>query len=235
MLSRKAWLVLIVFSLLLATRATAQAIRLTPATPTVEVDEETFLEVELVTTSANPVFAAEVTFAIPQGMEVLTRANGAPDVLVDSRWLTNVTKVDSSTVNIAVTAGDDKLPCTETCSIATVGVVFRSSGPVDVVITRQRSGLLKDDAALTELRVRDFFDAQLQVGGGPGGCAGGSECGDLNGDGQISSQEIRDIVRAFLLDSVSDAICTHLALPSGCELTSQKLRDIIRNFLIQDK
>lgn len=66
---------------------------------------------------------------------------------------------------------------------------------------------------------------------------GGVLPGDLDSDGEISSQEIRDIIGAFLKeDNAPGDICVNLGLGSapGCDITSQTIRNVIASFLKQD-
>lgn len=126
------------------------------------------------------------------------------------------------------------------------GVDSSSAATATVTMTRNRNVTANFTEVMGEGEGEGANEGEMEgesegegegVGEGEGEREGeGALLGDMNGDGQISSQEVRDIIRAFLTDSPTGPICQGLGLSgiNDCEITSQLTRDVIANFLLQD-
>lgn len=220
---------LAVLYMALGLSASAQTARISVDPDPIAVGATTVLFLELESSAALPVWAAEFTLTLPEGVEVvlldLPGGSSRPDILVDEgQWLANVTKVEGNRINIAVTAGGDLPSCTGLCPVASIVVRGVTAGlkSVGFATVSGKNRALRDNQNLTELRLTNLQPVSFQVGG-----AVSSMPGDVNGDSEISDTEVSAFVDGFLRGTNPEATdvtvsrAADIFLRGGCYIESE--------------
>lgn len=152
--------------------ASAQTARISASEDQIAVGETTFLDLQIESGATLPVWAAELTLTLPEGVEVvlldLPGGGSRPDILVDEgQWLANVTKIEGNRISIAVTAGGELPACSGLCPVASIRVRGVTAGLKSVGFATEsgKNRALRDNQNLSEVRFTILQPVSFQVGG----------------------------------------------------------------------
>lgn len=128
---RRMCIVCAVLAIVLVHVADAQTVRITANKTAADPNEQVIFTVEI-EAGSEAIFGAALEIDFGPGFELI--GDEATDIVIDSRWLASVKKMSSATVmELAVTAGGAKPPCTGTCLVARINGRYTSEGRKNII------------------------------------------------------------------------------------------------------